>query len=312
MVKFAGIVVAACSLLFVSSGCGGGSNGSQPPPPPPPANVLAYLHRSGIPDNYVVYDLKVMQSDGTSTTVLSSQHLVSAMLSPDGQTILYSSLLYTQDGVNYYQIATINPDGSDNTVLTPSGSIGLYPKYTPDGSTIVYEAVQLPSGAVGFIGVMNADGSNATIIPTNEYCFPASNGSMIAADADINEGLVTMNMDGSNQDLIYPTAYFVYPGFSADGSTIVFSTSDGHNQNLYSISSDGSNLLQLTNSAVNWDPIVTGGKIYFVSVPSNIQNPTTDSQQIFSMNMDGSNLTQVTNDTLYDGFQTANGLCVNP
>ena len=164
---------------------------------------------------------------------------------------------------------------------------------------------------------MNSDGSNQTVLAGltgEDYCFPATNGSIIAVGmfGPGQQGLATMNMDGSNSQIIIGTVYPIYPVFSADGSQIIFSNSGGQDENIYSISTNGSNLVQITNSIENWDPLVVGNKIYFDYIPPTIQNPTTDSNQIYSMGLDGSNLTAVTNDTLYDGFKTWNGLCLNP
>lgn len=284
------------------------SVGSQTTQPPPPTTVIAYLHRSGIPNDYITYDLKVLRSDGSTGTLISSQGLISVSLSPNGQKILYS---YYDPGVIDYQIATMNPDGSGKTVLTGAGWFGLYPQYTPDGSKIVYEA----SGIfIRQIAVMNADGSNPTVVTSGigENCFPASNGSIIAFGKfdNVTQGLTTTNMDGSNQQLIVYTQYGVNPVFGTNGSKIFFSNSDSHNLNVYSIATNGTNLLQLTNSNLNRDPVLAGGKIYFVS--RSVPIPAWDDLQIFSMNPDGSNLTQVTNDAFYDGFNTANDLCINP
>jgi Tol biopolymer transport system component len=292
------LLLTALAVLAALAGCGSSGGNRQPPPPPAPTNIFAYLHRSGIPGDYTRYEIMVMQSDGTSTTVAPTAQYDSAVLGPDGQTVLFS--FYNPPN---YQIATINVDGTGQSVLTN----GLYPKYTPDGSKIVYQSGQ-------WLAVMNADGSDATITSVGQYCFPATNGSIIAgwmANGE-TEGLATVNMDGSNAQVILPTEYFVYPAVSADGSTVFLGMSTGSDENIYSIGSTGSNLLQLTASPVNWDPIVANNKIYFVAVPSSLQSWTIDSQQIFSINPDGSDLTQVTNDTLYDGFQTANGLCLNP
>ncbi|HTS38788.1 MAG TPA: DUF5050 domain-containing protein [Candidatus Solibacter sp.] len=301
------LLVAIFALLFSLTGCGAGNASFTQPPPP--TNTLAYLHRSSAGNNYTIYDLKVLHGDGSVATLLSSQSLISAVLSPNGQKILYS---YYDPNVVDYQIATMNADGSANTVLTGNGSFGLYPQYTPDGSKIVYEASGIFTRS---IAVMNADGTSPLIINAafgNQYCFPSTNGSIIAASVIIgaSQGLATMNMDGSNQQVIVNSAYFSYSTFN--GNQIVFSTSDGHNYNLYTVNPDGTNLTQITNSLVNWDPLALGGSIYFVSVPSSVQNPNTDSQQIFSMKPVGSNPTAVTNDTLYDGFKTANGFCLNP
>lgn len=309
MVKFVWflLLVAACGLLLLPSGCA--NSGSQSKQPPPPSNVVAYLHRTGIPNNYIIYDLKVLRSDGSLLTPLGSENLLSAVLSPDGQKVLFSYYDSTAGG---YQIATINPDGTGRTLLSAAGTFGLYPQYTPDGSKIVYQA----SGNLArSLGVMNADGSNPQIINAasgNQYCFPATNGSIIANSEIVgtSQGLGAMNMDGSNQQLLQYSQYFSYPTFSADGSKIIFSTSDGLHENIYSIGANGGTPLQLTNSVLNWDPLVTNGKIYFVS--SSKPNPATDDEQIFSMNPDGSSVTAVTNDTLYDGFKTANGICLAP
>jgi len=289
------VLLAACCLLASLAGCGGGGS-SQLKQPPPPANVLAYLHRvSGL-----TYQITVLKSDGTTVSVGSSNSYTSVVLAPSGQQVLFS--YYSGTG---YQIATMNVDGSGMTTLGP----GLYPRYTPDGSKIVYEQ----SG----LSVMNADGSHQTVIASTngvEYCFPATNGSIIAVGmyGAGSQGLATMSMNGSNPQVIVPTTYGAFPSFSADGGTIIFSNSGGSSQNIYSVSASGGNLIPLTSSLNNWDPLVVGNKIYFDYIPLTIQNPTVDNYQIYSMNLDGTHLTAVTNDGLYDGFKTFNGSCGNP
>jgi Tol biopolymer transport system component len=293
------LLLAAFGLLVSLAGCGGGGS-SQVTQPPQAANVLAYLHRS----NGLIYEIKVLKSDGTSVTVGSTDNYISVVLAPNGQKVLFS---YWAPG---YQVGTMNVDGTGRTVLTSGSAGALYPQYTPDGSRIVYQSSRQ-------LAVMNADGTNSTVITNlsaGEFCFPATNGSVIAVGMFTltSQGLATMNMDGSNQQVIVGTAYPVFPAFSADGTKIIFSNSDGRSQNIYSVGTNGSNLVNLTNSPWNWDPFVAGSKIYFDYIPNSIQNPTTDSNQIYSIALDGSNLTAVTNDTLYDGFKTFNGSCQNP
>ncbi len=292
------LFLVACGLLASFSGCGGGSSQQTPPPPPQTTNVLAYLHRMG---ETLTYEITVLKSDGTAVSVGSNNSYISVVLAPNGKKVLFS---YYDPGSNY-QIATMNVDGTGMTSLAP----GLYPQYSPDGSKIVYEY----SG----LSLMNADGSNPTVIANasgEEYCFPATNGSLIAVGmyGAGQQGLATMNMDGSNPQIISGTVYPVYPTFSADGNSIIFSTSNGPAENVYSVSTNGSNFVQVTNSSNNWDPFIAGGKIYFDYIPTSIPNPTVDNYQIYSMGLDGSNLNQVTNDALYNGFKTWNGLCVSP
>ena len=291
------VLLSGCTLLGILLSCGSVPHQSQQTPP---TNVLAYLHRIA----GVTYQIEVLKSDGTTALVGSSGEYISVVLSPNSQKLLVSYF----DG-STYQVATMNADGTGQTVLANAAG-GLYPRYTPDGSKIVYEWNRQ-------VAVIDADGSNNTVITNlaaGQFCFPASNGSVIAVGqyALGSQGLMTMNMDGSNQQIIVNTGYNVFSSFSADGSKVIFSTSDGHNTNLYSIGVGGSNLANLTTTTWNWDPLVVGNTVYFVSIPSNIQNPTTDSNQIYSVSSDGSNLTAVTNDTLYDGFKTFNQSCLNP
>ena len=290
------LLLVVCGLLASLVGCGGGSSGQTQPPQP--TNVLAYLHRVG---ESITYQVELLKSDGTTSPLASTNSYISVVLAPNGKQILFSYW----NGTNY-EIATMNTDGTGMTQLAS----GLYPQYTPDGSRIVYESSRQ-------VAVMNADGSNQTVITNlaaGQFCFPATNGSVIAVGMyGIGEqGLVSMNMDGSNTQLLVSTVYSVFPAFSSDGSQIIFSNSGGQDENIYSISTTGSNLVQLTNSFENWDPLVVGNKIYFDYIPPSIQNSTVDNNQIYSMGVDGSNLTAVTNDTLYDGFKTWNGLCLNP
>ena len=288
-----------CSTLAILTSCA--SSNSQSTQPPQPTYVFAYLHRSGIPGDYTRYELMAQKSDGTSVTVAATDQYISTVLGPDGQTVLFSHYVPGPG----YQIATINVNGTGVTTLGD----GLYPNYTPDGSRIVYEVGD------GALGIMNADGSNPTIITgVGEFCFPATNGSIIAAGMynGGTQGLATMNMDGSNPQVIVGTSYSVFPAFAASGSTIIFSMSSPTEQNIYSVSTNGTGLVSLTNSTTNWDPVVVGSTIYFDSIPNTTVNPTTDSNQIYSITMSGSNLTAVTDDTLYDGFKTANGLCIAP
>ena len=287
------LLIAVCGLIASLAGCGS----RQSTQPPQPTNVLAYLHRVG---ESLTYQIMLLKSDGTTAAVGASNSYISVVLAPNGQTVLFSYWAGTG-----YQIATLSADGTSQTML----AAGLYPRYTPDGCKIVYQS----SG----ISVMNSDGSNQTVLAGltgEDYCFPATNGSIIAVGmfGPGQQGLATMNMDGSNSQIIIGTVYPIYPVFSADGSQIIFSNSGGQEENIYSISTNGSNLVQITNSIENWDPLVVGNKIYFDYIPPTIQNPTTDSYQIYSMGLYGSNLTAVTNDTLYDGFKTWNGLCLNP
>src|SRR5437868_13382175 len=54
------VLIAVIATAFGMLDCGSASMQSKQPPPPP-TPVLAYLHRSGIPNSYIIYDLKILR-----------------------------------------------------------------------------------------------------------------------------------------------------------------------------------------------------------------------------------------------------------
>jgi Tol biopolymer transport system component len=100
-----------------------------------------------------------------------------------------------------------------------------------------------------------------------------------------------MNDDGSNAHMVTNGNRFIFPDYSPDASTIVFSgtaSATDVNQNVYVINADGTGLKQLTvtgnNSYATYSP--DGKKIAFISDRTGVE-------QVWAMNADGSNQTQL-------------------
>ncbi len=116
-------------------------------------------------------------------------------------------------------------------VLTdlPEGSGG--PRFSPDGSKIVFSSTPSAAGKYPQIYIMDADGSSITRLGN-------------------------------------PSATNITPVFSPDGRKIVFASEYQENYQIYIINTDGSNPTRLTNPPwVNFFPSYSpdGRKIAFVS-----------------------------------------------
>ncbi len=150
-----------------------------------------------------------------------------------------------------YEIFTVNPDGSGLTQLTSTGSgtANVYPRWSADGTKIVFASFRT---GVSAIWVMNADGS------------------------------------GQNQITHPPASTSNYePAFSPDGSKIVFTNESSTTTNIWVTNVDGSNQKQLTIGSEQdnfpvWSP--DGSKIAFMRYPVSgnehifIMNPDGSSQ----------------------------------
>ena len=164
----------------------------------------------------------------------------------------------TRDG-DKYQIYTSNPDGSDVRRLTTDASIAYFnPQFSPDGKRIVYYAEK--GDSKDQVWVMKSDGSNQTLLTHN-------------------------------------IGHNIFPGWSADGKEIIFSSSkrdqktDGSyvdGSYLYIMNDDGSNLRKVSSIQsffARFSP--DGKKIAYISG----KFPSTN---IFIANADGSSAIQIT------------------
>jgi len=116
------------------------------------------------------------------------------------------------------EIYSVNADGSNQTRLTNNPRIDTSPEWSPDSTRIVFRSVR--DGNVN-VYAMNADGSSQTRL--------------------------TNFMDGFDT---------VSPMFSPDGTRIIFSygytfADELLSAQIYVMNADGSNLLELTNTAAN-------------------------------------------------------------
>lgn len=109
------------------------------------------------------------------------------------------------------ELYTMNMDGTNRKQLTHFGGQLAYPRYSPDGSKIVFSR-WLSYGPELFL--MNADGTNLEQLTSlhARASFPSwsPDGKKIAFQADNGggvESIWTMNADGSNQSILMTCAF---------------------------------------------------------------------------------------------------------
>jgi Tol biopolymer transport system component len=202
----------------------------------------------------------------------------------------------------------MNADGSNQTRLTnPLASYDRDPTWSPDGGTIAFARHRIfdvfSTESESEIYVMNADGSNQTILSGNSTDDYDPSWSPDGTKILFVRGyaIFVMSADGSNQTRLTDNRNW-QPRWSPDGTRIVFS-SERHgfpNYEIYVMNADGSNQTRLTNNTTRdiepaWSP--DGSLIAF----ARYQSPNDwNSEEIYVMNPDGSNQTRLTNNQAQD------------
>jgi Tol biopolymer transport system component len=174
---------------------------------------------------------------------------------PDGNTIVFAD--FVEDGSENAEIYTIGIDGSNLTKLTDNPARDYFPKYSPDGKTIVFSSER--DGNIQLYTI-NSNGGNAKRLMKNGFTDNCGN-------------------------------------FSPDGLNIIFNSNRGGNSDIYAVSSDGSgepkNLTN--NSAGNYEPCYSpdGSMVVYRSNKGLADDMSYD---IFVMLTDGKNQINITPD----------------
>ncbi|HYX30155.1 MAG TPA: PKD domain-containing protein [Pyrinomonadaceae bacterium] len=229
------------------------------------------------------------------------------------------------------QIYVMNGDGSGVARLTNSNANDDYPRWSPDGTKILFQSDRdHPDTGYMNIYVMNSDGSGVVRLTNDANDDSMANwspdGSKIVFQTmrnGLNYQVYSMNANGSNQvNLSNNSSSDGEPSFSPDGTRIVFASDRDHAgfDSIYVMNSDGSNQFALTletgevqDTQPGWSP--DGSKIAFVST----RDSTTETWQetdddgnyitkskvhinkeIYVMNADGTGQTRLTNDPAND------------
>lgn len=246
-------------------------------------------------------DIYVIRVDGSDLQRISGDETNEYYTSWAKDRIAFSSEV---PGSKHSDIFTVSPDGADIRQITKSPGYNGTPSISRDGKRIVFASTR--DGAKYQLYVMNANGSNITRLtnaPTIAYFNPqfSPEGKRVVYYSEKGDGkdqIWVMRSDGSNKTLLTANiGHNIFPGWSPDGSKIIFSSSkrdadtsgsyiDG--SFLYTMNADGTGLKKLGNIKsffARFSP--DGKKIAYISG----RFPET---QIYIANADGSGALQIT------------------
>ena len=218
-----------------------------------------------------VYEIQIINVDGTGEFILTEDSTGEPAFSPDGQRIA----LRSWEG--HRGIAHRSLDGRDQQVVSYNHE-DSWPDWSPDGQYIVY-ASQKEADRTWRLYVADALGRENKVLKHEDGQVvygedPAwsPDGSKIVYrghDAKMdNRGLYVMNNDGSNAWQLTKDHSDTSPDWSPRGAQIAFMSHRSGNWDLYLIESDGSGLKPLTTDPSNeglpcWSP--DGDRIAFIS-----------------------------------------------
>jgi hypothetical protein len=197
-------------------------------------------------------EIYVMNANGTDQKRLTFNAASDAFptWSPDGKKIAFLS---NRNGGSDIFIMTV--DGGEITQLTFDPAADTEPSFSPRGDKIVFVSNRDGNNE---IYVMNADGSAQTRLTNNFVIDQRPKFSRIAdkitfaRDAAGSSGfslqVVTMNANGTNATVLTSAGTNNNPEFDSDGTRIFFNSNRDGNIEIYTMASDGTNQVRLTNN----------------------------------------------------------------
>jgi len=162
---------------------------------------------------YTRHDVFVINSDGSNEVVITNDPASPTDdlnddkypdWSPDGKEILFSAVRFPN---YYYDIYTVNPDGTDPKRLFSFNTSVQYPKWSPDGKYVIFESDKENKG-ISDLYLMKADGTDVVRLTNKEndrdafrFNFSPDGTRIIFEKCCVN--FYMMNLDGSNAKKIY-------------------------------------------------------------------------------------------------------------
>jgi Tol biopolymer transport system component len=226
------------------------------------------MHPSWSPEGSVIAfaqgdtfrDIFTMHADGSNIGNLTNDGTDSQgnpHISPDGTKIAYTT------GSTPSDIIVIDIDGANPVNLTNSAFRNGYPRWSPDGSQIVFTSNR---DGLWQVYVMEANGANQTNLSNSgvddyepEFS-PDGTKIVFASNRDGDADIFVMDSTGTNQNPITVNAFANWsPSWAPDGTRIVYYGNPAGDAHIYTSDANGANEVQITNTAAsdtnpNWMP----------------------------------------------------------
>ena len=198
----------------------------------------------------------IMNADGSGVRRLTTNNNIRHFypsLSPDGQTVLYTSFREQ----NVYEIYSL--ELNSNTVERLTDRIGILtaPEISPNGESITFaRGTGNPGSNQSQIMTMSRDGGDAGNIPQilgwDPTWSPDGNQILFASGQEGSVQLFAVNQNGNSlRQITNLPAIRGRSDWSPDGGLIVTYSGPSWNREIYIMNSDGSNVRQLTPTGGN-------------------------------------------------------------
>lgn len=234
------------------------SDNSYPIPSPDGQWIAFQSNRDGD------FDIYVMDRQGRSLRAISRNSVFDRLpaWSPDGEWIIYSS---DTRGDGTFDLVRTRLDGSETEIVYSNGQRLSHPRYSPDGTAIVFTLGPDPGDARTW-EIARLDLATGTVaLLTQNSARDASpawspDGSRIlyVTQTDRDNAIAIMNPDGSESRIIHDSSGSDWSAaFSPDGRFIVVTSDASGRDELYLLRLDTEVVQQLTftgASSAQWIP----------------------------------------------------------
>ena len=212
------------------------------------------------------FDIYVMNTVGGELRKVTDNEVWDRLpsWSPDGEWIIYSSDVEENQTLNLYRV---RPDGSDQRLVFENSQRNSHARWSPDGRYLVFTAGADPRDMRTWEVVrldLESDNNQPARLTSNGFrdASPTfrfdGNKILYVSSRQNGDAIVTMDINGNNKQILYDGPGNEWSAnYNPDGSAIVFTSSQGGDDQIYVMTADGGQVRQITTTGgayASWIP----------------------------------------------------------